>query len=102
MNAYDRWLDTPYETAAVNHAALQEKIMKEADLRLGTWMSIGIADQDSHDYEVLQNYIAYIVHEAARALAAPLESSAMELLGNYVALMVKREALRVATHVVTE
>lgn len=100
MNAHDKWLEAPYEAAAINHAALQAEIVDEATSRVIEWQHIEAAGRDAHDFELLQNELDFIISYAAQQMAVPDDEQvqAMAALGMYVAAKVRQAALRVATH----
>lgn len=101
MNAHDKWLQAPYEAAAIDHEALQAEIAAEADARLIEWQDVAAAGRDAHGYELLVDDIEFILANAAKQMAASSEDSlgAMAVLGYYVASKVRRAAFKVATHV---
>jgi len=102
MNAYQKYLEQPYEQASIDHAALQEKIKFDAADRLIEWEGIECASRDAHDYELLRDEIDFIINYAAKKLSEEDQHVAMCKLGHYVANKVKKAALHVATYEATK
>lgn len=104
MNAHDKWLQAPYEAAAIDHEALQAEIASEAEARLIEWQDMDIAARDAHDYELLDGEIDFIISFAAKVMAAPeaIREHEFAVLGQYIVTKVQRAAFDLATHVCTE
>ena len=102
MNAHDKWLQSPYGAAAIDHEKLQAQIASEASARLIEWQDVEAAGRDANDYELLRDDIDFIIANAAKQMAAPVveATEAMALLGFFIVSKVRRAAFIVATHVV--
>jgi hypothetical protein len=111
MNEHDKWLESPYAAAEIDHERLQAEISAQADALLAEWAVKSKAEESADGYELLIDDRGDIVHIAAFALAQigqdvlacrVTERDAAVLVGNAVIRMVKACAVQVATHTLTE
>lgn len=103
MNVLDRFLQEPYEKAAIAEEKRQADIEAEADALMAEWSLIEKASEYVDNYELLLEERKFIVSDVAVVLALVTrgeltKDSAATYLGNQVINKVKACALKIAQH----